>query len=128
VTLTSVSLSTGSFIAPVSGSVVVGVGFVGGINANAGFAFGLAAHGTVTPLVTNSIIFDQSSASLNPSAYQLDFYVTQLQAGTSYNFDLLGCVTSGDTLSVIAMGSTSTSPTLTSGGRGAPVIMTVQAI
>lgn len=128
VTLTSVSLNTGSFTAPASGSVIVGATFVGGINANAGFAFGLAAHGTVTPMVCNNIIFDQSAGSLNPGPYQLDFMVSSLTPGTSYNFDLLACVTSGDTLTVEAMGNTSTSPTLTSGGRGAPVLITVQAI
>jgi hypothetical protein len=128
VTLTSAAASTGSFAAPASGSVVVTVSFVGGINANAGFAFGLCAHNTVTPMVCPNAVFDQSSASLNPTAYSLQFLVTGLTPGTSYNFDLMGSVTSGDTLTILAMASTATSPTFTSGGRGAPVLMTVEAV
>ena len=126
--VSSGTINTGAFIAPPSGSVIVGASLVGGINANAGFAFGLCGHGSASPMLCPNIVFDQSSASLNPGPYNLEFLVGSLVAGGTYTFDLMGCVTSGDTLSVICNGGSGTAPTLTAAGRGAPVIMTVQAV
>ena len=51
--------------------------------------------------------------------------VTGLTAGTSYNFDRMFAVTSGDTLQILAIGQNSTSPNLANSGVGAPVTMTV---
>jgi hypothetical protein len=127
-TMTAVSssnINTGSFTAPASGSVVITVQLVCALSANSQVAFGLAAHGTVTPLVCNSVV---SNPTTSITLKTLVFLVTGLTPGTSYSFDLLAAVPSGDTLTVYAFGTTSTTPTLSSGGAGAPVTMTVQAV
>jgi hypothetical protein len=54
----------------------------------------------------------------------LDFYVSGLTAGTSYNFDLLGCASVGS-VTITAFSETSTTPTLSAAGVGSPVILTV---
>ena len=123
VTLTSAAAQTGSFTAPPSGSVVVGVNCVTQLTGSDVAAFALAAHGTVSPVVGNTITCEQSSLN-NIAPTQLTFLVTGLTAGDSYNFDLLFATAAG-TLYVKTLGQTSTTPT---GSTGAPVVMTVQAV
>jgi len=122
--VSSSNVNTGSFTAPASGSVVVTATLLASVSAIVNFSFALAAHGTVTPVVGNVI----TTAFANTNArgpLDLLFLVTGLTPGTSYNFDLLFAMAGADTLSIYALGSTSTVPT---GTVGAPVIMTVQAV
>jgi hypothetical protein len=118
----STNVQTGNFIAPPSGIVMVSLrcalGSVLGIFA----AFGLAAHGTVTPMVCNSHLFQVWTGDIMPLA--IDFYVSGLTPGSTYNFDLLGCV-SASSAAIYAFGESSTTPTLAAGGLGAPVVLTV---
>ena len=123
----STHVNTGSFTAPPSGSVMVTASFTMVQSASAGGAFGLAAHGTVTPIVANEWIFRDSAVTI-PRPYTINFLVTGLTAGTAYNFDLVGAMTSGDTMSLYALGVNGTSPTMNLGGSGSPVTMTVQAV
>lgn len=125
--LSSANVNTGSFTAPASGSVLVTASFVAQINASARWAVGLAAHGTVTPLVAPLAEFMDNGTSI-PRFYSVPFLVTGLTAGTSYNFDLLGAAQSTETLSVFALGTTTTTPGLASGSDGCPVTMTVQPV
>jgi hypothetical protein len=118
-------ISTGSFTAPASGSVVVTVNLVGYLTAAAAGLLGLAAHGTVTPMIGNEFNFTDSAATqyriLNPV-----FVVTGLTPGNSYNFDLLGAATGNDFCFIAAQAATSTTPTI--GNHGGPVTMLVQAV
>ena len=126
VTLTSAVASTGSFTAPASGNVLVTATFVGNPSAASIYqAFGLAAHGTVTPIVGNEI--EAESHTNAPLASTWRFYVSGLTPGASYNFDLLGATASGS-YTITAIAATGTSPTLGSGAAGSPLIMTVQAM
>jgi hypothetical protein len=125
--------STGSFTAPASQDVVVTAYFVSQVSSSANaVGFGLCAHGTVTPMVGNVTVF-KDPASTQPYPHVLSFLVTGLTAGNSYNFDLMFATAGGGAggtglLSVYADNQTSTSPTLSNAGTGAPVVMTVQAV
>ena len=121
----SANLNTGAFTAPASGSVVVSANFAGQFSAAAGAAIGLAAHGTVTPIVGNEFAINDSAANITRT-YQAAFLVTGLTAGTSYNLDLVGCATSGQSFSILAQAVTSTTPTVAT--HGGPATMTVQAV
>ena len=126
--ISSSNVNTGSFTAPPSGSVVVTASFVGQIGTGSvGYGFGLLGHGTST--LYGSMIVDSDSTTGIRRAKTLPFLVTGLTAGTSYNFDL-GIVTSaGDVYTIYAFAPTAASnPNLGSGGQGAPVVMTVQAV
>jgi hypothetical protein len=124
--LSSANVNTGSFAAPASGNVLVTASFV--LNqqtATTVCGFALAAHATVTPLVSNIV----AGTPANTSAYAptvLQFLVTGLASGTSYTFDLLAATTSAsDAINIPAQ--TLTSTTLAS-VKAAPVVMTVQAV
>ena len=117
-------ISTGSFNAPASGDVLVSVSFIGQANSGSFAALALAAHGTLTPIVSNVVEY-QDSASTVPRPASAQFLVTGLTAGTSYNFDLLGATTSGNLFTILAFGQSAATP---STNRGAPVLMTVQAV
>jgi hypothetical protein len=117
--------STGSFTAPVSGSVVVTAGFTVSAGSASGVGFGLALHGTTT-MVGNSTIVKFTNS--NPGPVSITFLVTGLTAGSSYNLDLMWAATLGITLSILAIGQTSASPNLSSGSQGSPVVMTAQAV
>lgn len=120
------TICTNSFTAPASGSVVVGLSCVmAEATAGNNISIALAAKGTVTPVVGNVITFKQSgSATQQPESFL--FYVTGLAAGTGYQFDLLGaCAAGTSSATIVALGSTSTTPT---GSAGAPAVMTVQAV
>ena len=123
----SANVNTGSFTAPPSGSVLVTASFVGNIQTGtAGMAVGLAAHGTTTPLVSEIVEWAESAANVN-RPYVATFLVTGLTPGTAYNFDLMGATGSGsDAFQILALAQTST--TLTGANRGAPVIITTQAV
>jgi len=123
----SANVNTGSFIVPPSGSFLVTVTFVDQTaTAVTGVAVALAAHGTVTPLIGNSIQWlDPNITSFNPRCMQ--FVVTGQTPGASLNLDLVGATGSAsDALTIPAQSLTST--TLVAGNRAAPVTMTVQAI
>jgi hypothetical protein len=125
-TLTAVSSGnacTGNFFAPVSGIVVVTASLVAVVNAGVHCSFGLAASGAVSPVAGNVVTYSGSSSTGPPLT--MTFVVTGLTPGTVYNFDLLFAVAGADTLSVLALGANSTTPT---GTGGAPVTMTVQAV
>jgi hypothetical protein len=118
------AICTNSFAAPPSGSVIVTASFqLLSATAAADVMFGLAATGNVSPVVGHTITCQIDTASVTQTMC-LQFYVTGLTAGTSYQFDLLGAVTSSDTASIYAYGPTSTSL----GSKGGPVVMTVQAV
>jgi hypothetical protein len=123
--VSSANINTGAFTAPPSGSVLVTASFVWAISAS-GYpgAFALAAHGTVTPLVSNVTAFQNNT---QPIEVAFQFLVTGLAAGTAYNFDLMFSSPSGAgyTVAVDAQGGASTTPGTTSGG---PVVMAVQAV
>ena len=122
VTMTSAAVNTGSFTAPPSGSVVVTVNYAVKISASALFAFCLSTtHGGVTP-ACNSVVYADNAAS-ETRLYTPVFLVAGLN-GTN-NLDLLFAVAGGNTLSVMAYGTNSATPT---GTIGAPVTMTVQAV
>ena len=124
--VSSSNINTGSFTAPASGAVVVTTTFQAAVSTNADYcAFGLCAHGTVTPMIGYTEVV-RPNASL--TSISLSFIVTGLTPGSSYNFDLMAAVQSGISLYVIAIGNSSTTPTLSSAGQGAPVTMTVQAV
>jgi hypothetical protein len=121
----SASVNTGSFTAPPSGSVIVTVTCVSALTASTFGNVALAAHSTVTPLVSNVITWsDQSNLNGRPTTFV--FLVTGLTPGTSYNFDLVGASgESGDVVDILAQGQTSTTGATAS---AAPVTMTVQAV
>ena len=125
VTLTSSVAFTGPFTAPASGSVTVTCSCVSAMTAAAFANVALAAHGTVTPLVSNVITWDDQS-SLNGRPTSFVFLVTGLTPGTSYNFDLVGASgTSADAVDILAIASTSTTG---AAANQAPILMTVQAV
>jgi hypothetical protein len=121
--VSSANVSTGSFTCPPSGSVIVSANLIATTNSSAFYAFGLAAHGTTTPLVTQSKILTQSGF---PSTFHyLQFLVTGLTPGLSYNFDLMYASQGGNSVSVLAYGNSSTTPPFTV--TGGPVIMLVSS-
>jgi hypothetical protein len=118
------TISTGNFTAGTSGSVVVEASFVAQTSAGGNkVAFGLAATGTLTPMVAPVWTFIMANTT-NLIQMRPRFYVTGLTAGSAYSFDLLACSASGTTLTVFAYGGTAT----TLGNGGAPVLLTVQGI
>ena len=121
----STSINTGSFTAPPSGNVVVEASFMSASGSGTFVAFGLAAHGGVTPIIGNEIVFEFFTSDVIPLA--LTFYVSGLTPGSSYNFDLLAAASTG-AVNVYAFNQSSTTPTLSGSGVGAPVVMTVQAV
>jgi hypothetical protein len=123
----SANVNTGSFVAPASGSVVVTATFSPGMSVAANqCAVGLADHGTTNMRGNISAMEISSVSSITPVS--IEFLVTGLTSGTSYNFDLMGCCTSTDTLTIYAIGVSTSTPALNAGGRGGPVTMTVQAV
>jgi len=127
VTLTSVIPATGAFTAPPSGDVMVTVAclVLDATAASSGhdIMFGLAAAGTVTPVIGTTQTIQVLVTQVLQGAC-MKFYVSGLTAGTSYNLALLGAIGSGDTATIYAYGPTST----TVGSKGAPLVMTVQAV
>ena len=76
-------VNTGSFTAPPSGSVLVTASFIAEIGTGSSlFNIGLAAHGTVTPLIGN--VFTWGDTALGqPRLYAAQFLVPGLTPGTS---------------------------------------------
>jgi hypothetical protein len=121
------NVNTGSFVAPASGSVVVTATFSPGMSVAANqCAVGLADHGTTNMRGNISAMEISSVSSITPVS--IEFLVTGLTAGSTYNFDLMGCCTSGDTLTIYAIGVSTSTPGLSAATRGGPVTMTVQAV
>ena len=123
--LYSTSINTGSFTAPPSGEVVVEASFMSGSGSGTFAAFGLAPHGSVSPIVGAQNVFEFFTSDVIPVA--LRFYVPGLNSGSPYNFDLLAAASTG-AVNVYAGSQSSTTPTLSGAGVGAPVVMTVQAV
>ena len=123
------NISTGSFTAPASGKVVVTATFVAQVSSDGDqCAFGLAAHGTLTPMVGYLTQF-KFPGSAFPMPMSVSFLVTGLSAGSSYNFDLMfSIVSSSGTLTVYAMEQQTATPAFSSGTTGGPVLMTVQGV
>jgi parallel beta-helix repeat protein len=122
--ISSTNINTGSFAAPASGSVLVTASFVAQISASGGpFAAGLLAHGGSTLYGMTVTVQDNAANVRRP--YCLQFLVTGLTPGTSYNFDLAAAA-NANTFTLYAYGETATSPNL--GNFGAPAVMTVQAV
>lgn len=124
--LDSTNLNTGSFTAPASGNVEVTVTVSATTSASAALGFALADHGGVTPLRGVAYIEADTAASI-PRVYSMAFTITGLTPGNSYNFDLLG-VGGANTLTVLSIGQTATTPTLTAGSRGGPSTFKVTAL
>jgi glycine cleavage system H lipoate-binding protein len=123
VTLVSSAVSTGAFTAPASGSVVVTADFVMNESVNGdSVAFGLAAHGTVTPVIGDVITL--TVPQTGNYHYTLVFYVTGLTPGAGYQLDLLGAATSTTTATIEGQGQSSTAIQ----SAGAPAVMLVQAV
>lgn len=114
---------TGAFTAPASGSVLITLTCVMQTSA-AGAIVGLAlaAVGTVTPLF--GPVAAAQGLTTTAITVTAQFPVTGLTPGQSYQFDLLGAVTTADTAVIFALGGAGTAL----GAKGAPVIMTVQVI
>lgn len=125
--VSSANVNTGSFIAPASGSVVVESSFVAYATSSAAIMFfGLAAHGTVSPIIGN-ITSTTITSSYSSLTYRMRFLVTGLTAGSTYNFDLMFGVSSASyTLNINAFGQSTATPSTSS--AGAPVTMSVQAV
>ena len=70
---------------------------------------------------------EKQPASTQPYAHAVQFPVSGLSPGGTYNFDLMFCIQGGGTASVFAFGQSGTSPTLGNSGVGAPVVMTVES-
>ena len=118
------AISTGSFTAPASGSVMVTVNLVANIASSAHYAFCLAAHGTLSPMITYASIWAENTTT-EVRIYTMKFLVGSLTPGTSYDFDLMFASPSSVQVIVFAGGVISTtagSNTLT------PVTMEVQAV
>ena len=119
----SANATTGTFSAPPSGTVMVSASFALQPPSTTVFAFGLAAHGQVSPVVGYTITGEVSSANVQ-SPTTLMFLVGSLTAASPYSFDLLGASATG-TITIKALGASGTAPTGTFGG---PLVMTVQAV
>jgi hypothetical protein len=122
----SANVNTGAFTAPASGSALVTASFVAFLaTPSTEFNVGLAAHGTITPMVGFVIAFQDTVASVG-RLYTPQFLVTGLTPGTSYNLDLMGaCGAAGDVVTISANGQSSTTSRNFNSG---PVLMTVQAV
>jgi hypothetical protein len=122
----STNAQTGAFTVPASGSVVVLASLVAQVSAvGDAIAFGLAAHGTVTPLVGTSVV-TKLATTYTPQNYR--FSVTGLTPGASVNLDLLFAIAAAGTLTVAAFNNTSVTPTLGGATTGAPIIISVQEV
>jgi hypothetical protein len=121
--VSSANINTGSFTAPPSGSVVVTASFAAQQSAAGNvLGFTLVAHGTSTT-ACNAIQVDAQAAT-SQAVYTMEFIVTSLTPGASYNFDLAAGSPSG-TITVHAYGNSTGTAT---SSRGAPATMTVQAV
>ncbi len=117
----SANITTGGFTAPAAGSVLVTVTLVAAVGSGTGrCAFSVAAHGTVSPVLASAMV---PTLTTTLTAISMQFLVTGLTAGASYDLDLIFASVDGATLTVYALGTASATPSVS----GAPVTMTVQA-
>lgn len=118
------NVCTNSFVAPASGSVMVTFSGVMATSASGNTAgLALAAKGTVTPVVGQAVTIGMAGTTV-PFPVTVQFLVTGLTPGSSYQFDLLGAVTSAATAFIYAQGQSSTALA----SPGGPAVMTVQAV
>jgi hypothetical protein len=126
----SSNVTTGNFTLPAGcTSVIVTANFAGAGSAAGVFsAFALADESNNSNL--RGYLFNTEVSSQGTVIqYNLQFLVTGLTATDTYNFQLLGACNSGTgSFSIYAYGASTSTPTLTASGRGAPVLMTVQAV
>jgi hypothetical protein len=121
VTLTSVTLQTNSFTAPPSGSVLVTLHCALDVATTAdSVMLALEQSGTIYGYTATYAL----SGSGVPGVVTVLLYVTGLNAGNSYQFQLYGAATSAISAVIFTQGLTSTAI----GNNGAPVVMTVQAV
>lgn len=119
---------TGSFTAPPSGEVLVTAWFVLMVAAAGWVAVGLAATGTVTPVIGNLVQIEVNAAT-SRMPVDVSIPVTGLTPGTAYNLDLLGAVSAAaNPASIEAFGVSTTTPGLAGTSVGAPVVITVQGV
>lgn len=117
------NVCTNSFAAPASGSVLVSASMAVELSSGGQkLVLALAAVGTVSP-VSGNVVNAQITTGATLIPWNVQFLVTGLTPGASYQFDLLGA-TSTTTATIIAYGNTGT----TVGSGGVPVVMTVQAV
>ena len=121
------TISTPTFTAPASGNVLITVNAMF-VTSAAGvyYTAALAQSGSITPL--SDIIQSESPSAGFALQTALPFMMSGLTAGSAYTFDLVGSATSGQTAAIWAYTQTVTNATLGATGKGAPVVVTVQAV
>ena len=119
------TVSTGTFIAPASGTVKVTASFVAELTGTVGgtMTFALCETGTTSPVYGNMVTFRDTAASIDRPVV-VEFIVTGLTSGDTYDLDLMGATTAPNL--VIQAWGTQVVPG--SSDYGAPVTMTVQAV
>jgi hypothetical protein len=121
------NIQTGLFTVPPSGAVTVRVSFSGKANASGAWAaLGLALHGTASPLVASEWECELPTGD-SQFPFFIEFTVTGRTPGASESYDLVGCVTTGDTFTINAIGKTTVTPSLNGVNQGGPVTFTVTA-
>lgn len=123
------TIATQVFTAPPSGSVLITMSFVLVTSASGVYvAMYLSPAGSTTTISSDVFQYQSPSAGFAPQQ-AFPFYLSGLTSGTSYNYDLVGSVTSGQSGTIVAYTQTSYPPTLgTTAVRGGPVIVTIQAV
>ena len=123
------TIATQAFTAPPSGSVLITVNCMLVTSASGVYvALYLSPSGSVTTISSDVLQYESPSAGFSPQQ-AFPFLLTGLSSGTSYNYDLIGSCTSGQSGTIVAYTQASYPPTLgTNAVRGAPVIITVQAV
>ena len=88
----------------------------------------LSPHGSVTTISSDVIQYESPAGGFSPQQ-GFPFMLTGLTPGTSYNYDLIGSCTSGQSGTIVAYTQTSYPPTIgTLAVRGGPVVVTIQAV
>ena len=123
--VSSGTVCTGALTAPLSGAVIITASLSLKTSSAVNFGIALATSGTVGPIIGNTVQGNLVN-STQQQPVTMVFPVTGLTGGASYNFDVLFAIGSAATLTVTALGQTST--TLTGGNVSSPVVVTVQAV
>ena len=123
------TIATQAFTAPPSGNVLITMNFMLVTSAAGVYvAMYLSPSGSATTISSDVIQYESPAGGFSPQQ-AFPFYLTGLNSGTSYNYDLIGACTSGQSGTIVAYTQTSYPPTLgTLAVRGGPVIVTIQAV
>lgn len=123
------TIATQSFTAPPSGNVLATFTFSLVTSSSGVYVLMyLSPAGSTTTISSDIFQYESPSAGFAP-VQAFPFYLTGLTSGNSYNFDLVGAVTSAQSGTIIAYTQTSYPPTLgTNAVRGGPVIVTITAL